>query len=79
MVMMLPNTCVSRLWFFCSIIIDDISMVSTTNFAHVVRTLSELSVRPLLVVAGDVCQMKPIATENDNIVQVECLKFALGL
>ena len=41
------------------IIIDEISMIPKTIFDHIVRTLNEIPVRPIVLIAGDEQQQQP--------------------
>lgn len=55
---------------FDIIILDEISMVSKRSFDHIKSTLNELYCRPMLIVAGDGKQMKPLQTEEGITKQV---------
>ena len=41
------------------VVIDEISMISQTSFAHILNTVNRFSVRPVLVVCGDNAQQQP--------------------
>lgn len=54
-------------WFlsnFYILVIGEVSMVSTKIFEHVIRTINELTVRPLVLVLGDKAQQQPLETMN---------------
>ena len=55
---------------FDIIIIDELSMVSQTIAHHILKTLNEIIVRPVLLVTGDQCQIQPIETIDKKIHQV---------
>ena len=46
------------------LIIDEISMISETNFQHIVTTLNRLLLRPVFVVCGDNSQQQPFEKTN---------------
>jgi hypothetical protein len=52
------------------IVLDEVSMVSKSIMQHVVTTVNQLSLRPLLVMCGDKCQQQPIETVDNTTTQV---------
>ena len=44
------------------IVIDELSMVPVKILEHVLATISELPIRPIVLLAGDDCQLQPIET-----------------
>lgn len=55
------------------VIIDEISMIPKTIFDHIIRTMQQIPIRPILVLAGDVQQQQPIETMDGKICQVESI------
>jgi ATP-dependent exoDNAse (exonuclease V) alpha subunit len=51
------------------IIIDEISMISESNFQHVLDTLTRLIFRPVLVVCGDYAQQQPFKKLTNRTVK----------
>ena len=49
------------------IVIDELSMVPSIVFDHILKTLQELHVRPVVVLCGDQQQQQPIATVHGKI------------
>ena len=49
----------------------EVSMIPVRIFEHVIQTLNQLPVRPVVVLAGDEKQQQPIETINGKIVQVD--------
>ena len=49
------------------IVIDELSMVPSIVFDHILMTLQELHVRPVVVLCGDQQQQQPIATVDGKI------------
>ena len=49
------------------LIIDELSMVPVPIFDHIFSTVSELPIRPVVVLAGDDRQLQPIETSEGNI------------
>ena len=52
------------------IIIDEISMISESNFQHVLDTFNRLIFRPVLVVCGDYAQQQPLQKLENRTVNV---------
>ncbi len=55
------------------VIIDEISMIPKKIFHHIIDTIQQIPVRPILVLAGDVQQQQPIETIDGQISQVESI------
>ena len=51
------------------IVIDEISMLPSAIFQHVLRTLQELPRRPVILVSGDNAQQQPIVTVDGRTTQ----------
>ena len=49
------------------IVIDELSMVPSIVFDHILMTLQELHVRPVVVLCGNQQQQQPIATVDGKI------------
>ena len=49
------------------IVIDELSMVPIKIFDHIVATVSELPIRPVILLAGDDCQLQPIEKVDGQI------------
>jgi hypothetical protein len=49
------------------IVIDELSMVPVKIFEHVLATVSELPIRPIVLLAGDDCQLQPIEKVDGKI------------
>ena len=49
------------------IVIDKLSMVPTKIFDHIVATVSELPIRPIILLAGDDFQLQPIEKIDGQI------------
>ena len=52
------------------ILLDEMSMVPERIARHVIATISEITIRPVIVMAGDNQQQQPIETIDKQIVQV---------
>ena len=52
------------------IVLDEVSMVSKFIMQHLLSTVNQLSLRPLLVMCGDRCQQQPIKTVDRQTTQV---------
>lgn len=52
------------------IVLDEVSMVSKVIMQHVISTINQISLRPLLVMCGDKCQQQPIETIDNQTTQV---------
>ena len=52
------------------IVLDEVSMVSKFIMRHVLSTVNQLSLRPVLVMCGDKCQQQPIETVDSQTTQV---------
>ena len=55
------------------IFIDEASMLSTTIMHHIINTVNQISVRPIIVMCGDRYQQQPIETVNSKIKQVDSI------
>ena len=55
------------------VILDEISMVSKTIFQHIIVTMQELLVRPVVLLSGDEYQQQPIQTVNNKTTQTESI------
>ena len=53
--------------------LDEMSMIPKKIADHVVRTISEVTIRPVVVMAGDNQQQQPIETIDGKIVQVNSI------
>ncbi len=53
------------------IIIDELSMVPVKMFEHLLSTISELPIRPIVLLAGDDRQLQPIETVDGSIQTVD--------
>jgi hypothetical protein len=53
------------------LIIDEISMIPKRIFDHILYTLQQIPVRPVVILAGDELQQQPIETEDGQTIQVE--------
>lgn len=49
------------------VVIDELSMVPKKIFEHVAATISEVAIRPIVLLAGDERQLQPIETVDDQI------------
>ena len=49
------------------IVIDELSMVPIKIFDHIVATVSELPIHPIILLAGDDCQLQPIENIDGQI------------
>ena len=49
------------------IIIDELSMVPVKIFEHILATVSELPIHPIVLLAGDDCQLQPIEKVDGKI------------
>ena len=56
------------------IVIDEFSMVPMKIFDHIVATISELPIRPIILLAGDDCQLQPIEKIDG---QIQSTKIAM--
>ena len=56
------------------IVIDELSMVPTQVFDHIVVPISELPICPIILLAGDDCQLQPIEKIDD---QIQSTKIAM--
>ena len=57
-------------WNLCNydlIVIDELSMVPIKIFDHIFATVSELPIRPIVLLAGDDCQLQPIEKIDGQI------------
>lgn len=52
------------------IVLDEVSMVSKTIMQHVLFTVNQLSLRPIVIICGDKYQQQPIATIEQKTRQV---------
>ena len=52
------------------ILLDEMSMVPERIARHVIATISEITIRPVIVMAGDNQQQQPIETIDKQIMQV---------
>ena len=55
------------------LLLDEMSMIPKKIADHVVRTISEVTIRPVVVMAGDNQQQQPIETIDQKIVQVNSI------
>ena len=55
------------------IVLDEVSMVAKVIMQHVLTTINQISLRPLLVMCGDKCQQQPIETVNNQTTQVSSI------
>jgi hypothetical protein len=51
-------------------ILDELSMVSLRNALHVLTTINELTVRPVVLDTGDPQQVQPIQNNENRVEQV---------
>ena len=56
---------------FDFLVVDEISMIPKPIFHHIMKTITQLPVRPIVFFSGDEAQQQPIMTVNQKIVQVE--------
>ena len=56
------------------VIIDEISMIPKTIFDHIVRTLNEIPVRPIVLIAGDEQQQQPIENIGGKTTTVKSIR-----
>ena len=55
------------------LIIDEISMVRKQIFDHIIYTLQQIPIRPVVILAGDELQQQPIETVDGKVMQVESI------
>ena len=58
------------------ILLDEMSMVPERIARHVIATISEITIRPVIVMAGDNQQQQPIETIHKQIVQVHSVRLS---
>ena len=56
---------------FDLVVLDEISMIPWHIFSHILNTLAEITVRPVVLASGDKAQRQPIQTIPEKIVAME--------
>ena len=55
------------------LIIDEVAMFTKRIFDHIVRTIQQIPVRPVVILAGDELQQQPLETKEGHIIQGESI------
>ncbi len=55
------------------VIIDEVAMITKRIFDHIVRTIQQIPVRPVVILAGDELQQQPLETKEGHIIQGESI------